>query len=510
MRTSGILLPITSLPSPYGIGTLGKSAYDFIDFLEEAGQTYWQILPLGPTGFGDSPYQSFSTFAGNPYLIDLEQLIEAGLLTKEDCEQYSYGENPEKIDYGQMYNSRYKVLRKAFEKAQLTLKQDEAYQRFLSENADWVSDYALFRAVKDHFGGKFWQEWDDDIKLRTEEGMQHYRMLLKQDIAFYCFLEYTFMTQYQKMKAYANQKGIRILGDIPIYVAIDGADAWSEPDMFYFDEDLVPTKVAGVPPDAFSATGQLWGNPLYNWKAHQKSGYAWWIRRVKHSLKLYDLIRIDHFRGFDEYYAVPYGEKTALTGEWEKGPGIELFTVLKQALGSELPDGKLPIVAEDLGILTPTVYELLEQTGYPGMKVLQFAFEGGPANEYLPYNHGTNSVVYTGTHDNDTLQGWKTSMTEELKEHVMDFLGLEDEKDWNTALIRMALMSRCDTAIVPLQDYLELGTEARINEPSTTGTNWMWRLSPDWQDTKPGLAKKIRHMTHLYNRCLESDPQLIN
>lgn len=494
MRTSGILLPITALPSPYGIGTLGQSAYDFVDFLEKAGQTYWQILPLGPTGFGDSPYQSFSTFAGNPYLIDLEKLIRAGWLTKADCEQEDFGSNPEKIDYGILYKSRYRILRKAFEAARLTPEKDEAYALFLKENEDWLPDYALFRAVKDDYGGRFWQEWEDDIKLRTEDGLRRYRQKLKEEISFYCFLEYVFWTQYQKLKQYANEKGVRILGDIPIYVSIDSADAWAQPEMFYFDENLTPTKVAGVPPDAFSETGQLWGNPLYNWPAHEKSGYAWWIRRVRHSLKLYDRIRIDHFRGFDEYYAVPYGETTALVGEWEEGPGYQLFAALQQALG------QLPIVAEDLGILTPTVYELLEKTGYPGMKVLQFAFEGGPANEYLPYNHGKNSVVYTGTHDNDTLQGWLAAMTPELKQHVMDFAGLEDEAGWNTALIRMALMSRCDTAIVPLQDYLELGSEARINEPSTTGTNWMWRLKPDWLKQQPELTEKICHMTKLYNR----------
>ncbi len=500
MRTSGILLPITSLPSKYGVGTLGKSAYDFIDFLEEAGQTYWQILPLGPTGFGDSPYQSFSTFAGNPYMIDLELLIEEGLLTEADCDGYNYGDNEEEVDYGRLHGCRYKVLRKAFEKAQPTLEKDEDYQLFLKENADWVKDYALFRAVKDYFGGKFWQLWPEDIKLRQPAGVKVYQMLLKQDIAFYCFLEYTFLKQYLKMKKYANKKGVKILGDIPIYVSIDSADAWAQPEMFYFDKDLVPTKVAGVPPDAFSETGQLWGNPLYNWDAHEKEDYAWWISRVRHSFKLFDLVRIDHFRGFDEYYAIPYGEKTAMKGKWEKGPGIALFDALKKALGKDLKGGKLPIVAEDLGVLTDSVYELLDATGYPGMKVLQFAFEGGPANVYLPYNHVKNSVVYTGTHDNDTLQGWKDSISEELKEHVMDFIGLEDEAGWNTALIRMALMSSCDTAIVPMQDYLELGSEARINEPSTTGMNWRWRLKKDWLEENPKLAKKICHMTEMYNR----------
>lgn len=496
MRTSGILLPITALPSPYGIGTLGKSAYEFIDFLAEAGQTYWQILPLGPTGYGDSPYQSFSTFAGNPYMIDLDELIDDGLLTQAEVDGFIYGEDPTQVDYGRLYGCRFKVLRLAYQRAlsQLALEKDEGYLLYLKENADWLPDYALFRAVKDHFGGKFWQDWDDDIKLRTPEGLAHYRALLKEDIGFYCFLEYTFFSQYQKMKKYANEKGIRIFGDIPIYVAIDGADVWAQPELFCFDEDLVPEKVAGVPPDAFSATGQLWGNPLYDWAVHKKTGYHWWIRRVEHSLSLYDMIRIDHFRGFDEYYAVPYGEKTAMKGAWEKGPGHELFAALQQALG------EIPIVAEDLGILTPTVYELLEKTGYPGMKVLQFAFEGGPGNEYLPYHHGKNSVVYTGTHDNDTLQGWLANMHPGLKEHILDFLGLEDESGWNWALIRMALMSRCDTAIVPMQDYLELGSEARINEPSTLGANWRWRLSPDWLKQQPKLAEKICHMTEMYGR----------
>lgn len=493
MRTSGILLPITALPSRYGIGTMGKSAYEFIDFLAESGQTYWQILPLGPTGYGDSPYQSFSTFAGNPYLIDLELLIEDGLLTEEECGRFIYGEDPLTVDYGRLYGCRFRVLRMAYERAKR--QKDDAYELYLKQNADWLLDYALFRAVKDHFGGKFWQEWDDDIKLRTPEGLKHYRELLKDDIDFYCFLEYLFDAQYQKMKAYANEKGVYIFGDIPIYVAIDGADAWAQSELFYFDEELTPVKVAGVPPDAFSATGQLWGNPLYDWKEHQRTGYRWWIRRVEHSLKFYDRIRIDHFRGFDEYYAIPYGEETALVGEWEQGPGYELFAALQQALG------EIPIVAEDLGVLTPSVYALLEQTGYPGMKVLQFAFEGGAMNDYLPYRHGRNSVVYTGTHDNDTLQGWLSKMHPGLKAHIMDFLGIEKEENWNWALIRTALMSRADTAIVPMQDYLGLGSEARINEPSTLGQNWRWRLPADWQEKDPELAGKIRHMTEMYGRC---------
>lgn len=493
MRTSGILLPITALPSPYGIGTMGRSAYEFIDFLAESGQTYWQILPLGPTGYGDSPYQSFSTFAGNPYLIDLEQLIEEGLLTEEECEQFIYGEDPQQIDYGRLYGCRLRVLHIAFMRARR--EEDDAYRAYLQQNADWLPDYALFRAVKDHFAGQFWQEWEDDIRLRTAEGLEKYRALLKEEIQFYCFLEYTFFKQYKKLKACANEKGIQILGDLPIYVAIDSADAWAQPELFYFDEEMVPIKVAGVPPDAFSETGQLWGNPLYDWAAHKKTGYRWWIRRVQHSMALYDRIRIDHFRGFDEYYAIPYGEETALTGAWEKGPGYELFAALQQALG------EIPIVAEDLGVLTPSVYALLEQTGYPGMKVLQFAFEGGAMNDYLPYRHGQNSVVYTGTHDNDTLMGWQAHMHPGLKEHIMDFLGMKEEADWNQTLIRTALMSRADTAIIPLQDYLELGSEARINEPATLGSNWRWRLSADWQEQYPDLACRIRHMTELYGRC---------
>lgn len=495
MRTSGILLPITSLPSPHGIGTLGQAAYDFIDFLQQAGQTYWQILPLGPTGYGDSPYQAFSTFAGNPYLIDLDVLVEKHWLTPEEIEVYCYGEDPAEVDYGRLYGCRFKVLKTAFKRARPQLKEQPAYQAFLKENEDWLPDYALFRAVKDSYGGRFWQEWDIDIKLRRPEAVARYRALLAEDIAFYCFLEYEFFTQYAKLKAYAHAKGIQIFGDLPIYVSIDSADAWASPELFCFDEELSPTKVAGVPPDAFSETGQLWGNPLYNWPLHEQTGFAWWIRRVQHSLQLHDLIRIDHFRGFDEYYAIPYGEKTALRGAWEKGPGMALFAALRRALG-----GDLPIVAEDLGILTPGVYALLEQTGFPGMKVLQFAFDGGPDNEYLPYNQGRHSVVYTGTHDNDTLQGWRQAMAPELKEHIVDFLGLEDETRWNEALIRMALMSRCDTAIVPLQEYLELGSEARINEPSTLGTNWRWRLTPDWLEKRPELEEQMRHWAELYGR----------
>lgn len=493
MRTSGILLPITALPSPYGIGTLGKSAYDFVDFLTEAGQTYWQILPLGPTGYGDSPYQSFSSFAGNPYLIDLDMLVEEGLLTKEEC-KIGDTEWEDRVDYGHLYETRFRILRLAYQKVRGKLPANETYQAFLKENEEWLPDYALFRAIKNAQNGMFWGDWPAELKTREKAEINRCRKLLEDDIGFYFFLEYQFYQQYQALRAYAHEKGILIFGDLPIYVAIDSADAWSHPELFYFDEDVTPEKVAGVPPDAFSATGQLWGNPLYRWKEHEKTGYHWWISRVKHSLKLYDRIRIDHFRGFDEYYAVPYGAETALEGEWEQGPGMALFTALRGALG------EVPIVAEDLGVLTPTVHALLKDTGYPGMKVVQFAFDGGADNIYLPYFHDTNSIVYTGTHDNDTLRGFIESMDESFKIHVKEFLGVrgEDNAALHEALLRLALMSRCDTAIVPLQDYLGIGSEGRINAPSTLGGNWSWRLLPQWEPK--GLAKELKHMMALYGR----------
>ena len=495
MRQNGILLPVSSLPSPYGIGCFSKEAYDFIDRLKEAGQTLWQILPLGPTSYGDSPYQSFSTFAGNPYFIDLESLIDEGLLTKEECDGADFGSRADRVDYGRLYRNRFRVLRKACENAiEQGVMQTEEYEKFREQEAQWLSDYALFMAVKDRFAGKSWEHWDEDIRLRRPEAMEKYRVLLREAIIFYEFLQYEFHRQWMRLKAYANINGIRIIGDIPIYVAFDSADTWADPDLFQLDGDNVPVAVAGCPPDGFSATGQLWGNPLYDWDYHESVGYAWWIRRIRHCFQIYDMVRIDHFRGFDEYYSVPYGDESAVNGSWRKGPGMKLFRAVRRELG------ELPIIAEDLGFLTDGVRTLLKESGYPGMKVLQFAFDSREESDYLPHNYGRNCVVYTGTHDNDTLLGWYDAITPEDKEMALTYLNNRgaDEKQIHWDYICLAMRSVADTCIIPMQDLLGLGTGARINTPSTLGGNWVWRMEKGAFAEE--LAGKLKKLTKLYGR----------
>lgn len=493
MRKSGVLLPVSSIPSRYGIGTFSREAYAFVDFLEQAGQRLWQILPLGPTGYGDSPYQSFSTFAGNPYYIDLEALIDEGYLTREDCEQEDFGGEAGYVDYEKIYRTRFRVLRKAYDRAAGEgLEKSEAYQRFMQENAFWLEDYALYMAVKNTYGGICWIEWEEGIRLRREESLEQYRADCREEIGFYCFQQYLFLRQWRKLKAYANQKGIEIVGDIPIYVAFDSADTWAGPELFCLDENREPVAVAGCPPDAFSATGQLWGNPLYRWEYHQETGYDWWMTRIAYCYRLYDVLRIDHFRGFDEYWAVPYGDETAENGRWEKGPGYELFRTMKEKLG------KKKVIAEDLGFLTDSVLKLVRKTGYPGMKVLQFAFDSREESDYLPHNYGHNCVVYTGTHDNDTTVGWWDTIPAGDRRFARQYLDLKGRNNIQWAFIRAALASVADTAVIPLQDYLGLGSEARINIPSTLGDNWRWRYEES-QLTQE-LADKIRNMTKTYGR----------
>lgn len=492
MRASGILLPIASLPSKYGIGTFSREAYDFVDMLEKAGQTYWQILPLGPTGYGDSPYQSFSTFAGNPYFIDLVALEEEGLLEKQECDSCDFGNNESYIDYEKIYLSRFDLLKKAFKR--FMRKETTEFKSFCEKNSFWLKDYSLYMAVKNHFDGVSWSEWEEDIKLRTPEAIARYEKDLAEEISFYSFLQYKFDVQWRALKDYANEKGIKIIGDIPIYVAFDSADSWANPKLFQFDEENMPVAVAGCPPDGFSPTGQLWGNPLYDWDYHKKTGYAWWIQRIKHCFYLYDVIRVDHFRGFDEYYSIPVGEETAVKGVWKKGPGIDLFTAFKEELG------ELPIIAEDLGFLTDSVTKLVKDTGYPGMKVIEFAFDPHEVSNYLPHTYERNSVVYTGTHDNDTLAGWYQKTSKEDKQFIWDYMGNGDipEHKMYWSFIRLALSSVADTAIIPLQDYLGLGSEARINIPSTLGDNWKWRMRKG-QFTDE-LAEKIRRLMWMYER----------
>ena len=491
MRRSGVLMPISSIPSAYGIGTFSTQAYEFVDMLEEAGQSYWQILPLGPTGYGDSPYQSFSTFAGNPYYIDLEALIEKGWLTKAECDQYDFGDNDEYIDYEKIYLSRFKVLRKAFKNS--GIEKEEEFIQFCEQNAYWLDDYALYMAVKNSFDGKSWSEWDEDIRLRKPEAMAAYREKFSEEICFYQFQQYLFAKQWMALKKYANDKKIEIIGDIPIYVAFDSADTWANPDLFQLDEELIPIAVAGCPPDAFSATGQLWGNPLYRWEYHKETEYAWWMRRISYCYDLYDVVRIDHFRGFDEYYSIPYGDPTAEFGHWEKGPGYDIFKTMKAKLGNRA------VIAEDLGFLTDTVIKLVKKTGYPGMKILQFAFDSREESDYLPHNYTANSIVYTGTHDNDTTVGWFEKLNRKDKAFAKKYLNIRSNKDAQWAFIRAALASVSDTCIIPIQDYLGLGTEARINMPSTLGTNWKWRMLPG-QFTGE-LAAKMSDMTKLYGRA---------
>lgn len=496
MRASGILMPIASLPSKYGIGCFDKAAYKFVDTLAEAKQSYWQILPIGPTGYGDSPYQSFSTFAGNPYSIDLNELVERGYLTRRSLNKYDFGDNEAAIDYEKIYYAKFAALREAFDNSDVVNEQE--FKDFCKEQK-WLDDYALYMAVKNSFDGKSFAEWDDDIRTRQPEAVKEYRKKYREDYDFYCFLQYIFFDQWKRLKAYANEKGISIIGDIPIYVAYDSADCWANPELFELDEERNPIDVAGCPPDAFSATGQLWGNPLYKWDYHKKTGYKWWIERIRVCYQLYDVIRIDHFRGFDEYYAIPFGEETAVNGEWRPGPGIDLFKAIEKKLG------KMRIIAEDLGFITDTVRELLEATGFPGMKVLQFAFDSREESDYLPHNYTANSVVYTGTHDNDTIQGWLKAIAKEDLKLAKNYMNLPklDKENAHWDFICMAMRSVSDTCIIPIQDYLGLGSEARINTPSTVGSNWTWRMDKKGLDKK--TIRKIALITKICGRCREAE-----
>lgn len=494
-RSSGILLPVFSLPSPHGIGCFSKEAYQWVDFLVKAGQKYWQILPLGPTSYGDSPYQSFSTYAGNPYFIDLEELIKAKYLTRAQVNACDMGDNPRDIDYGKLYENRMALLKKAYAKSKET--EDAKFVQFRQENAWWLEDYGLFMAVKDIFGGVSWDQWAEDIRYRWDNAMYYYKTNYADEIGFYEWLQYLFSEQWNKLKAYANEKGIQIIGDIPIYVAYDSADVWANPQLFQLNEERKPYSIAGCPPDGFSADGQLWGNPLYRWDYHKQTNYDWWVSRMSYCFKLYDVIRIDHFRGFDEYFSIPAEDTTARNGHWEKGPGIDLFNVIKHRLGEKA------IIAEDLGYMTDTVRQLVKESGYPNMKVLEFAFDSrdsSGAGEYLPHNYNPNCVCYTGTHDNETIYGWLSSIKKAERKMICTYLDRPDATDEELAkgLIRMAVSSVAGMCVIPIQDYLLLDNSARINFPSTMGTNWRWRMVKE--DLYKELPKEIKNLCKLYGR----------
>ena len=492
-RSAGILLPISSLPSPYGIGTLGASAREFVDFLVAADQSWWQVLPVGPTSFGDSPYQSPSTFAGNPYFIDLDELIEDGLLEQAEVDAEEWATSPDQVDYLGLFEKRMRLLRKAF--ARGWGRDEKRVDAFCKENAFWLDDYALFMAVKRHFGMAGWTDWpDEDIRLRKADAIANYRTRLADEIRFNEYVQYLFYSQWEKLRSYAHERGVKLIGDIPIYVALDSSDVWANPAQFQLDERNLPVEVAGCPPDAFTADGQLWGNPLYDYDAMEADGFAWWIRRVSGTVRLFDMIRIDHFRGFESYWAVPFGDKTARNGRWVKGPGMRLVG----ALTSQFPE--TDFIAEDLGYLTPDVIALLADSGMPGMKVLQFAFDSrdGSGNAYAPHNYVRNCVCYVGTHDNATIMQWRDEADPADVEMARAYLGLSEDEGFAWGFVRGGMSSVADLFVTQMQDYLELGASARTNTPGTLGDNWQWRMLPG--QASPELAARIAAMTKLYGR----------
>ena len=487
MRGSGILMHITSLPGPYGIGTMGGESYKFVDFLHKAGQKYWQILPLTPTGYGDSPYQSCSAYAGNHYLIDLDMLVDDGLLLKDEITVCSWGDREERVDFGLLYQNRLPVLKKAYSRFT-----DWTVLEFFSlKNGNWLPDFALFMALKERHKGAPWYEWEEPLKRREPDAIWQARRELKEEIRFYTFVQYLFHTQWEKLRSYAHEKGVSIIGDVPIYVPYDSADVWSSPEWFWLDESLTPVAVAGCPPDCFNEDGQLWGNPLYLWDVHKKDGFSWWIQRLKGATARYDVIRIDHFRGFAGYYAVPYGAENARNGQWLPGPGMDFIKKVKAVF----PETEM--IAEDLGLLTPDVHELRDNSGYPGMKVLAFAFDSGSSNEYLPHNYKANTVCYTGTHDNMPLGQWFAETEEDTVSFAKAYLGNPQDPVWG--MIRTCMASVSELSVVLMQDYLGLGSEGRMNFPGTrTDKNWTWRASPDFATDE--LAERIGELTRTYGR----------
>ena len=502
MRESGILMPVSSLPGPYGIGCFGKEAFKFVDFLAQAGQKIWQILPLSPTGYGDSPYQSCSAFAGNPYFIDLDALKEEGLLTAAQLKAEKWGTDPKEVDYGTLYVSRFKVLRTAYAAWRkqcaglhgCSYYFPDDYYAFTLANEEWLDDYALYMACKRHFGMRSWTEWEDaDIRLRkSPEVLERYRTLLREDVELFTYLQFLFFRQWNKLRDYLHGLDIQVIGDLPIYVAMDSADVWAEPENFQLDDRCVPTEVSGVPPDYFSADGQLWGNPLYDWDAMESDGFSWWEGRIRAALDMYDVIRLDHFRGFEAYWEVPFSSPDSSYGSWTQGPGLKFFKTLEEKLGT------LPIIAEDLGFLTPGVIDMRDNSGFPGMKILQFAFEG-TNSYYLPHNYIANTVAYVGTHDNETARGWfEGTATPRQREQAALYTHQQAGEPMADALNRTIAASVSDTCIYTMQDLLNLGNEARINTPATLGGNWTWRML-DGAITRE-LEHKLTDWTETYFR----------
>ncbi|MGL4362750.1 MAG: 4-alpha-glucanotransferase [Cellulosilyticaceae bacterium] len=492
-RSSGIIMHIASLSEDYGIGTFGAEAYAFADFLKKTGQHYWQILPLGHTSYGDSPYQAFSAFAGNPYFIDLKFLKRDGLLTDDDFINIDFGKDESVIDYEKLFENRFDVLKIAYERGKIIYK--EEIQLFANENNWWLDDYSLYMAVKEYHNKVNWQQWPDDIKLRKDDAMVYYQNLLPEQINFWKFIQYMFSKQWYELKNYVNKLGIEIIGDIPIYVASDSSDVWANTKLFKLAEDNNPLVVAGCPPDEFAETGQLWGNPIYDWDYLEKDEYKWWVKRIQESLKLYDVIRIDHFRGFESFWEVPYADDTAQNGCWRKGPGIKLFDRIKKELGD------VPIIAEDLGFLTEEVFKLRDESGCPGMKILQFGFNPWEDSDYVPHKYISNCVVYTGTHDNDTIRGWmeKTGNPDEV-EYCKRYLRLTEDEGYNWGFIRGAWSSVADVAITTMQDIMNYGNETRINMPSSMGTNWTWRMKKNV--ITDDIVNKLYTLTEVYKRII--------
>ncbi len=491
-RSAGILMPISSLPSPYGIGTFGKSAYEFADSLTASGQKMWQVLPLGPTGYGDSPYAPFSAFAGNPYFIDLDILIEEGLLRRDEVEKIQWESKPWSVDYALMYEKRLPLLKKAY--MRFDCDSEDGYADFIKENEFWLDGYCEYSACKEAFDGLPWHKWDDDIRYKRGDAFLKYIKKLEDEIDFYRFLQFEFFKQWKKLKAYVNSKGIQIIGDIPIYMAMDSADTWLYPEMFQLDDKLLPKRVAGVPPDIFSEDGQLWGNPIYDWEKMEKDDFSWWRRRMEHSSKLYDVIRIDHFIGMVKYYSIPAEDENARGGVWKTGPGMKLIEAINESVGEKR------IIAEDLGPAIPEVSKVLEESGYPGMKVMEFAFDGNRKNDHLPYFWTSNTVAYGGTHDNDTLFGSFSSLPEWDLGYLREYIGNSNAsvEELVDGLFKTAYESVADIVVFQMQDVLKIGSEGRTNRPSTIGGNWCWRMKPG--QFGPGQVERLRYLCDIYGR----------